>query len=214
MKWFLGTYTGRFNRRHKLLGHLFSGRYQALFVDGTTTGYLKTTCDYVHLNPVRARLLARNQLLREFRWSSFPEYQRDRVALAVGAPRWQVSEPGINLWVIDTPITCQGAYGPAVPFRLQWKQRGLDFGANKDVFGFGPCWSSSWLSYADFSLHYQREASNPEPSSGATANLVTCRLRAILEVGSLAKARRAQPEAWPQSATPEWRRCRRPRRER
>ena len=27
MKWFLGTYTGRFNRRHKVVGHLFSGRY-------------------------------------------------------------------------------------------------------------------------------------------------------------------------------------------
>ena len=26
MKWFLGTYTGRFNRCHKLFGHLFSGR--------------------------------------------------------------------------------------------------------------------------------------------------------------------------------------------
>src|SRR5437867_2244068 len=57
MKWFLGTYTGRFNRRHKLFGHLFSGRYKALIVDSATPGYLKTACDYVHLNPVRARLL-------------------------------------------------------------------------------------------------------------------------------------------------------------
>jgi len=38
MKWFLGTYTGRFNRRHKLFGHLFSGRYKALIVDGSGTG--------------------------------------------------------------------------------------------------------------------------------------------------------------------------------
>ena len=53
MKWFLGAYTGRFNRRHKLFGHLFSGRYKALVVDGSGTGYLKTVCDYVHLNPVR-----------------------------------------------------------------------------------------------------------------------------------------------------------------
>ncbi len=30
MKWFLGTYTSRFNRRHKLFGHLFSGRYKSL----------------------------------------------------------------------------------------------------------------------------------------------------------------------------------------
>jgi len=34
MKWFLGTYTSRFNRRHKEFGHLFSGRYKALIVDG------------------------------------------------------------------------------------------------------------------------------------------------------------------------------------
>ena len=26
MKWLLGTYTSRFNRKHKLFGHLFSGR--------------------------------------------------------------------------------------------------------------------------------------------------------------------------------------------
>src|SRR6186713_3056455 len=55
MKWFLGTYTARFNRRHKLFGHLFSGRYKALIVDGSGNGYLCAVCDYVHLNPVRAK---------------------------------------------------------------------------------------------------------------------------------------------------------------
>jgi REP element-mobilizing transposase RayT len=63
MKWFLGTYTGRFNRRHKLFGHLFSGRYKALIVDGSGTGYLRTVCDYVHLNPARAKLLAAERWL-------------------------------------------------------------------------------------------------------------------------------------------------------
>src|SRR5689334_8019736 len=38
MKWFLGVYTARFNRRHKLFGHLFSGRYKSLIVDGSGTG--------------------------------------------------------------------------------------------------------------------------------------------------------------------------------
>ena len=42
MKWFLGVYTRRFNLRHKVFGHLFSGRYKALIVDGSTSGYLKT----------------------------------------------------------------------------------------------------------------------------------------------------------------------------
>ena len=58
MKWLLGTYTGRFNRRHKEFGHLFSGRYKALIVDGSASGYLKTVCDYVHLNPARAKVLS------------------------------------------------------------------------------------------------------------------------------------------------------------
>jgi REP element-mobilizing transposase RayT len=74
MKWFLGTYTGRFNRRHKLFGHLFSGRYKSLVVDGSGTGYLKTVCDYVHLNPVRAKMITPEQKLAAYRWSSYRLY--------------------------------------------------------------------------------------------------------------------------------------------
>jgi putative transposase len=74
MKWLLGTYTTRFNRRHKMSGHLFSGRYKSLVVDGSASGYLKSVCDYVHLNPDRAKLLSPEQRLREYRWSSWPEY--------------------------------------------------------------------------------------------------------------------------------------------
>ncbi|MEW6305799.1 MAG: transposase, partial [Verrucomicrobiota bacterium] len=74
MKWFLGTYTGRFNRRHKLSGHLFGGRYKALIVDGSGTGYLRTVCEYVHLNPARARLVGPRQRLSAYRWSSLVWY--------------------------------------------------------------------------------------------------------------------------------------------
>jgi REP-associated tyrosine transposase len=83
MKWFLGTYTSRFNRRHKEFGHLFSGRYKALIVDGSETGYLKCVCDYVHLNPVRAKLLSAETRLKGFPWSSYSEYlktPKERVA--------------------------------------------------------------------------------------------------------------------------------------
>jgi putative transposase len=76
MKWFLGTYTGRFNRRHKLFGHLFSGRYKSLIVDGSGTGYMRTVCEYVHMNPVRAKFLRAAEQLRSYRWSSWPEYLR------------------------------------------------------------------------------------------------------------------------------------------
>jgi len=74
MRWLLSAYTLRFNPRHKRFGHVFSGRYKALVVDGSGTGYLRTVCDYVHLNPVRARLLQAEQRLLEYPWSSFGLY--------------------------------------------------------------------------------------------------------------------------------------------
>ena len=74
MKWLLGVYTKRFNIRHKYCGHVFAGRYKALVVDGSGNGYLKTVCDYVHLNPVRAKLLRAGAALESFRWSSYGHY--------------------------------------------------------------------------------------------------------------------------------------------
>jgi len=71
MKWLLGTYTIRFNRRHQEFGHLFSGRYKSLIVDGSGTGYLKSVCDYVHLNPVRAGLLQPRKPVESYLWSSY-----------------------------------------------------------------------------------------------------------------------------------------------
>jgi putative transposase len=74
MKWLLGTYPGRFNRRHKVFGHVFSGRYKSLIVDGSGNGYLRTVCEYVHLNPARAGMLAAHKPLRTYAWSSWAEY--------------------------------------------------------------------------------------------------------------------------------------------
>ena len=39
MKWFQGTYTQRFNARHRLSGHLFQGRYKAIPVQAESDGY-------------------------------------------------------------------------------------------------------------------------------------------------------------------------------
>ena len=78
MKWLLGTYTMRFNHRHRLFGHLFSGRYKALPVDDSGTGYLKSVCDYVHLNPARAKLVRAKEKLSSFAWSSYPQYLMPR----------------------------------------------------------------------------------------------------------------------------------------
>jgi putative transposase len=45
MKWFLSAYTLRFNARHERFGHVFSGRYKALLVDGSSNGYLRRVCE-------------------------------------------------------------------------------------------------------------------------------------------------------------------------
>jgi putative transposase len=71
MKWLLGTYSNRYNRRHRRFGHVFAGRYKALVVDGSGNGYLRTVSEYVHLNPVRARLVSVEAKLRSYRWSSY-----------------------------------------------------------------------------------------------------------------------------------------------
>jgi putative transposase len=45
MSWLQSTYTIRLNHRHKLFGHVFSGRYKAVLMDGAPLDYLKTACD-------------------------------------------------------------------------------------------------------------------------------------------------------------------------
>ena len=53
---------------------MFSGRYKYVIVDGSRNGYLKSACDYVHLNPVRAKLLRPKQPLQAYAWSSYGQY--------------------------------------------------------------------------------------------------------------------------------------------
>lgn len=72
MTWFQSTVTKRFNARHKLRGHLFSGRYKAVLVE--ENDYLTTLMHYVHLNPVRAKLVNVSEGLETYRWSSLGEY--------------------------------------------------------------------------------------------------------------------------------------------
>jgi putative transposase len=62
-------YTNYFNKRHKRIGHLFQGRYKALIVDKDS--YLMELSRYIHLNPVRAGLVARPE---RWKWSSYRNY--------------------------------------------------------------------------------------------------------------------------------------------
>ena len=62
-------YTGYFNRTYKRAGHLFQGRYKGILID--KDNYLIELSRYVHLNPVRAKVVDRPE---KWRWSSYPGY--------------------------------------------------------------------------------------------------------------------------------------------
>ena len=84
MHWLLSSYTIRLNRRHETPGHVFSGRYKALVVESQAGGYLKTLCDYVHLNPIRANRIGAQDRLLSYPWSSLVWY----VAAKEHRPGW------------------------------------------------------------------------------------------------------------------------------
>ncbi len=73
MKRFLGLYTVRFNRSHNRTGHLFQGRYKALLVD--KDDYFLQLSRYIHLNPVKAKLVKNPE---DYRWSSMRYFLKDK----------------------------------------------------------------------------------------------------------------------------------------
>lgn len=73
MKWFQGTFTQRYNARHKLWGHLFQGRYKAKVVDDEEASYFRVVSEYIHLNPADAELVKPGEL-SSYVWSSYPLY--------------------------------------------------------------------------------------------------------------------------------------------
>jgi REP element-mobilizing transposase RayT len=73
MHWLQTTFATRFNRLHGERGHLFQGRYQALLVEDDAA--LARLVDYIHLNPVRAKIVA-PELASAFRWSSLGRFVR------------------------------------------------------------------------------------------------------------------------------------------
>jgi putative transposase len=79
MHWLQGTFASRFNRLRSENGHLFQGRYQALLIENAAA--LLRVVDYIHLNPVRAKIVPADRLIN-FRWSSLRRFG------GIDQPRW------------------------------------------------------------------------------------------------------------------------------
>lgn len=86
------TYAKYINRRHERTGHLFQARYDAnLCLDDK---YLATLIHYIHMNPVRAGLVARPQ---DWPWSSYAGEEINPVDLLKFDPWPNATQERIDL---------------------------------------------------------------------------------------------------------------------
>ncbi len=120
MHWLTTAYTVYFNRRHHRTGHLFQGRYKSIVVDAE--GYLLSLSRYVHLNPVRGKVIGRGdpverrQRLRTWHWSSYRGYS----GLATAEP-----------WVSQERVL--GEIGGAVKERRSRYRRFVEEGLLREI---------------------------------------------------------------------------------
>lgn len=68
MRKLLTGYAGYYNRRHRRHGYLFQNRYKSIVVD--EDAYFKELVRYIHLNPLRARIVDSLSALDHYAWSS------------------------------------------------------------------------------------------------------------------------------------------------
>jgi len=66
MRRLLTGYAGDFNRRHKRHGHLFQNRYKSIVVE--EDAYFRELVRYLHLNPLRAKLVRDLPALDRYPW--------------------------------------------------------------------------------------------------------------------------------------------------
>jgi hypothetical protein len=129
MRWLQGTYTKRFNIRHKQWGHLFQNRYKALLID-PEGNYFSTVCSYIHLNPARAECFdLKNEKLTDYQWSSYPVYLRP-----AKRPDWLVVERTLgNHGYTDDPAGRR-------QYRQTMQKRVLEIACSENPREVSECW--------------------------------------------------------------------------
>jgi putative transposase len=132
MKWLQGTYTQRFNARHKVWGHLLQGRYKAIPVDGSAGGdYFPTVANYIHLNPARSRAVdALEGDLTAYRWSSYPCYLDVSVR-----PEWLVVDRVLGSLGVGDDASGRGWY------RELMQKRVVEIAVSDNPEAFDEAWA-------------------------------------------------------------------------
>lgn len=91
MQGLLTAYARTFNRRYGHRGHVFEGRYKAIVCDRES--YLLELTRYIHLNPVRARLVKRPE---DWPWSGHQSY--------LGTGHYRLIDVGPVMGVFKNPL--------------------------------------------------------------------------------------------------------------
>jgi len=96
MQWLQGTFANRFNRLRSQRGHLFQGRYKAILLEDRQA--LRRVVDYIHLNPVRAKVVA-PALITDYAPGSLPAFLKRKRPPGLHCEEWLKARGG---WE-DTP---------------------------------------------------------------------------------------------------------------
>lgn len=91
MQWLNVSYATYFNRKHNRNGHLFQGRFKAILIDAEA--YLKHLSRYIHLNPVRAKIIDKPE---QYRWSSYSVFIGKQKSPKFLKTDWLLSNFGSN----------------------------------------------------------------------------------------------------------------------
>jgi REP element-mobilizing transposase RayT len=106
----IGTgYAQAFNRRHDRAGHLFQNRYKSILVDDENQ--LLALVRYVHLNPLRAGLVASLRALGRYPWTGYAtllghvatDFQASRAVLSRFAPEPAEARRRLRAWMAEKP---------------------------------------------------------------------------------------------------------------
>ena len=121
MRRLLTGYAIRFNRRHGRTGHLFQNRYKSILCQEDT--YAKELIRYIHLNPLRAGIVADMKALVSYPYSGH--------SAIMGKPdrSWQSVNYVLSLFDIRAS-RARHAYGKYV-------EAGIDQGRRRDLIGGG-----------------------------------------------------------------------------
>jgi len=127
MRRVLTGYALTYNRRHQRVGHLFQNRYKSIVVEEDP--YFRELVRYIHLNPLRARLVPDLPHLDRYPWCGHAGIQRCQ------HPPWQ-DRAYVLSWFGRTERVALRAY-------RAFLREGIPQGRRPELGGVG--WSAPWV---------------------------------------------------------------------